>query len=117
MLKINKEGKLILIGIAVFLIALLPRLLLAISSHEIPSKDAAGYDRRGMDILEGKGFLDEDGKITAMDEPFYSFFLTAVYYFFGHNYMAARIIQAILGAITCVIIFLIARMFFNLPVD
>lgn len=101
-----------LLIIAIFLIALLPRIFLAFHSVEIPSSDALGYDHQAIGILEGKGF-SEAGKPTSSREPLYSLFLAGIYYFFGHNYTVVRIIQAILGALVCVIIFLLAKKLFD----
>jgi len=96
----------------IFIFALLPRLILAIYSTQIPSNDDLGYDERAMHILDGKGF-GQQGRLISYKEPFYSFFLAGIYSVFGHNYAAARIMQAFLGALVCVIIFLISARLFN----
>ena len=99
----------------IFLVALTVRLMLAVTCKEMPSSDARGYDERAMSIVNGQGF-SEGGKPTSLVEPFYSFFLAAIYYIFGHNYMMVRIIQAILGTFVCVIIFLISKEIFDAKV-
>ncbi len=97
--------------IAIFLVGLLPRIFLAFNSAEIPASDALGYDHQAIGILEGKGFI-ENGKISSSREPLYSLFLAGIYYLFGHSYTAVRIIQAILGALVCLVVFEIAKNLF-----
>jgi 4-amino-4-deoxy-L-arabinose transferase-like glycosyltransferase len=91
----------------IFIIALLPRLTLALFSNEQPTYDAEGYDLRAMSILED-GVFGQNQKPTSFKPPVYSFFLAVIYGIFGHSYLAVRIIQSILGALTCIIIYFIA---------
>jgi len=99
------KDKIRLTIICIFTIALLPRLFLAFSSHEIPVHDAGGYDLYALNLLENKGF----SQVGTYREPLYPFFLAFIYWLFGHSYMAVRIIQSISGALICVIIFLISK--------
>lgn len=96
----------------IFVLALLLRFILAFYCDDTPIKDASGYDALAVNIINGKGF-SLDGELTAWREPLYPFFLSSIYYFFGHNYKAVRITQAILGALVCIFVFLIAKMLFN----
>ncbi|MBU2541464.1 MAG: glycosyltransferase family 39 protein [Candidatus Omnitrophica bacterium] len=107
----NQKGKtkIILILIGIFLIALLPRLIIAFYSRQIPVNDASGYDTYALNLLAGKGFVNPEGELTSWREPLYPYFLSCIYYFFGHSYLAVRLIHAVLGAFTCIIIFLIAH--------
>lgn len=108
-MNLNKQSLLIVI---IFLVALLPRIFLAFNSIEIPASDALGYDHQAIGILEGKGFI-ENGKASSSREPLYSLFLAGIYYLFGHSYTAVRIVQAILGALVCVVVFQIAKNLFT----
>ncbi|UCB56950.1 MAG: glycosyltransferase family 39 protein [Candidatus Omnitrophota bacterium] len=110
----ENRKKIIFIIIGIFVIALLPRLLVALHSTQAPLSDAIGYDDWAVNILEGRGFIDGQGQATSWKEPSYPFFLASVYYFFGHNYKAVRVIQAILGALICVAIFFIAGRTFDI---
>jgi 4-amino-4-deoxy-L-arabinose transferase-like glycosyltransferase len=105
----KKDKKLILVIIGIFLVALLPRLAVAINSRLIPINDAAGYDTYALNLLAGKGFVNPEGQLTSWREPVYPTFLSCIYYLFGHSFLAVRIIQAVLGALVCVIIFLTCR--------
>ncbi|MFA5339151.1 MAG: glycosyltransferase family 39 protein [Candidatus Omnitrophota bacterium] len=104
--------KVISIALAIFAIALLPRLYVALSDRQVFTPDSIYYNGLAGNILEGKGF-SVGGKPTTFKEPFYPFFLAAVYHIFGNNYAAVKVIQAIIGALTCVIIFMIARRLFD----
>ncbi len=96
----------------IFFVALLPRLYLAISSRQVFESDSTYYNSLAENIVAGKGF-SEQGKLTTFKEPFYPYFLASVYYIFGENYTVVKVIQAVLGALTCVIIFLIAKRLFD----
>lgn len=109
-----KDRKILLIlAICIFLLALLPRLFLSLRWSEIPTRNTDGYEDLAKGLLEGKGF-SINGKPTSFHEPFYPAFLGAIYYFFGYSYLAVRIIQGLLGAAICVMIFFIARRSFGL---
>ncbi|MCK4351974.1 glycosyltransferase family 39 protein [candidate division WOR-3 bacterium] len=67
--------------------------------------DAATHNMAAMRVVEGK----ED---TAPRTGYY-LFLAIIYFLFGHNLYAARFAQAILGALTCLIIYFIGREVFS----
>lgn len=96
----------------IFIIALLPRIMLAAYSVEEPIYDAKGYDARAVSIWKYRVFGDE-GKPTSVKPPLYSFFLALIYRVFGHSYLAVRIMQSFLGALSCVIIYFIALKLIN----
>ncbi|MEW6679755.1 MAG: glycosyltransferase family 39 protein [bacterium] len=74
--------------------------------------DASGYDMIGLSIAQGNGFC-MDGILTARREPIYPLFLAFVYFVFGHSYLAVRILQAIIGALTCIFVYLIGKRIFG----
>ena len=57
--------------------------------------------------------MDENGELTAFRAPGYPFFLAAIYTIFGHHFLAVRMIQCLLDAITIIFIFFIARLIFD----
>ncbi|MFC1501209.1 tetratricopeptide repeat protein [Elusimicrobiota bacterium] len=59
----------------------------------------------GGDIFGGK-------KIFTM-APLYAYFLALIYVIFGNNYLSAIIIQIIVGSLSCVLIFLVAKKYFD----
>ena len=79
-------------------------IVLAFPPPDLSINDGTSWDRIAQSLLAGQGFV-EYGKPTAVRPPAYPLFLASVYGIFGHSLRAARIIQAILGACTCVLIF------------
>lgn len=45
--------------------------------------------------------------------PFYPYFLALVYKIFGHNYFIPRLIQHLIGATSCVLVYFLAKKLFN----
>jgi len=80
-----------------------------------PYSDARQNDIFAKNWLSGKGYGDYiyGFKYQAYRVPFYSFFLGFIYFLFGHHYLMVKIIQSILGASTCIIIYSINRAIFN----
>lgn len=101
-----KQDHLMLI---IFLLALIIRLFYVIASKDIPVSDAAGYDRLGLSLSKGEGYINTDGTPCVYFPPFYPFFLSLIYKLFDHSYLAVRVIQSIIGGLTCVFIYLIAK--------
>ncbi|MBN1913114.1 MAG: glycosyltransferase family 39 protein, partial [Candidatus Omnitrophica bacterium] len=108
----EKKVLLIIFTVAFFLrfgaLSYLPR------QHRTPSADAQEYDELALNLLAGKGFINfNTGKPTAWRVPLYPIFLASIYSVFGHNYTAVRIVQCLLGAFLCVLIYLIAKEIFS----
>jgi len=109
----------ILFGI--FIIALFLRLSTVFNQKDIdkvPRGDASAYDQIALNLASGNGFSQvKDGSMTPVvyRTPGYPMFLAGIYYIFGHHYIIARIIQAILGALYCIITFLISNIIYDDP--
>jgi 4-amino-4-deoxy-L-arabinose transferase-like glycosyltransferase len=71
--------------------------------------DAASYDRIARTLLAGGAYGESIGHPSAFWPPMYPFFLTAVYWAFGYQPMLARLIQAVLGAVLPLMVFLIGE--------
>lgn len=100
--------------IAAFLILGLGiRFYIAVSDRTLPEKDAAEYDRLAMNLVEGRGYRDAVGDLTAYRPPLYPMFLAGVYFVAGHNFQAARIAQALLSILTVFFIALWAATLFG----
>lgn len=96
-------------------IGILLRLLLIWSVPEIGNPlimDAQNYDRIAVNISKGSGFALY-GVPTAFVAPLYPFFLSLIYTVFGHNYWVVKILQAIIGGLTSLIVFFIGKELFN----
>ena len=100
--------------IAIFMLALSVRLLYLYESSDCPSFRTPIVDAQGYDIM-ARNFAEE-GKMSIQffRQPFfYPFFLSTVYYFSNSSIVCAKIIQAVLGAITCALGYKLAKKVFN----
>ena len=114
----NFFGKERNILIAVFILALVLRIsfLFFYGNHkflqnQLYTSDAYSYDTIAANLLEGKGFV-YDG-LYARRGPAYPLFLAVVYVVSGRSYVAVRFVQAIIGALTSIIIYLLGKRLFN----
>ena len=94
----------------VFVIAVLLRLTMALALH--PDRyyfsDTRHYDRAAMNLLQ-EGELGE----KYYRAPVYPVFLAAVYAILGHSFVAARLVEAVLGVLLCLIVYRLAAMLFG----
>jgi len=75
--------------------------------------DATSYDEIAMNLVQGKGYRYAGGELTASRLPLYPLFLAAIYRVAGHNYQAARMVQAVLSTLTVLLIALWAHTLFG----
>lgn len=103
---------------AIFLLALLARLFSASaigglnrSPHNVilGQSDSIKYADLAENILYHKTLSFNGKNPTAWSLPGYPVFLALFYLLFGSRYIFAKIAQCILGALTCVMIYLIAK--------
>lgn len=92
-------------ALVVFVLALVVRLFVATAYYEPqPSADAADYHRLAAGLAGGAGYVNEAGEPTAWRPPGYPFFLAGVYAVFGPDVRAATLAQAVLGALTALLL-------------
>ncbi len=91
---------------------LIPRLLWAGFPHPKPFSDAEDYHACALGLLEGRGMMQEEG-YRAYRPPLYPLFLAGVYRLVGVDVRAAYRAQAILGAISCGLLALLALWLFK----
>jgi 4-amino-4-deoxy-L-arabinose transferase-like glycosyltransferase len=108
----NRNRKVDLWLISIFLIAFFIRVPFALTGRATLSGDELFYDPVGVSLASGSGYLYE-GVPTASKCPGYPLFLASIYLLFGHNFVAVRIAQSLLDAVMCGVIYLIAGMLFN----
>lgn len=97
-----------------FLLALGARLIYVFFFEQYPlMQDDLYYNIIAKNILQGNGFSYDSANPAASRGPLYPLFLAVTYFVFGHDYNAVRVLQAIIGAITCVLIYLIGKKAFN----
>lgn len=104
----------------IFIIAFALRAGYAFLEKPQPYADAVGFDKMGWHIAQGQGYRISDGPIeedrSIAHPPGYAFFLGIIYKIFGHSYPAVWLIQAILSALSCILIYLIAKKLFGINV-
>jgi len=75
--------------------------------------DSIGYSMIADNILDGRGVVQSDFTQIAR-VPTYPLFLSACYRVFGRdNYRAARVVQAVLGTLLCLVVYALAAHIFN----
>jgi 4-amino-4-deoxy-L-arabinose transferase-like glycosyltransferase len=113
---VNTKGLGILLGVV--LMALLVRLLFILPAGGKnlltpwgkTNTDAIAYHQLATSLVEDRGFSKPEGSPTAFRPPLYPFFLSLAYRFFGKdNYLAVRVIQAALGTLTVVLLYMVSR--------
>ncbi|MCP4249522.1 MAG: tetratricopeptide repeat protein [bacterium] len=109
---------------AIFLVALALRLMYLGEIVDLPEFDAPAVDAGYHDYwawgLAGGDWTppagQEDPQIQATPffrPPLCPYFLAAIYAVFGHSYVAVRVIQLLLGSVSCVLAYLLGRRLFD----
>lgn len=99
---------------AIFVFALVVRLVYLAQIRAIPFfetlvGDAASYDAWAQRIAGG----DWLGSESFYQAPAYPYLLGVLYAIFGHSVLLVRIVQAVFGALACVLIAMAGRQFFD----
>ncbi len=74
-----------------------------------PMMDPSYNDQWARAFAEGRSFMEGEPYFRA---PLYSWFLGLCYKVFGPGYLAPRVVQAVIGSISCGLVFLLARRFY-----
>lgn len=75
---------------------------------EMESSD--GYNRLAFNLLQGHGYrFNQSGPLVTERAPAYPLFLLGIFYLSGVNYVVVQIAQALLGALSCWLLFLLGR--------
>jgi len=110
MTKIMPKNKLLIILALSFLL----RLCFILVYPQLPvESDASGYDHIGVNIAEGRGFLNELGIASEGRAPGYPLFLAVIYRSFGHSYNYVRFFQIFFSMLSIIFIYLLARDIFG----
>lgn len=103
---------------AVLLIGALVRLLLIVSFHGQPIfiADAREYNAIALNVCERGEFSVTPGQPTSIRPPLYPAFLAGTYRVMGgENQTAARVVQAVLGLLTALIVYHLAKAMYGAP--
>ncbi|MCK4305892.1 MAG: tetratricopeptide repeat protein, partial [Candidatus Eisenbacteria sp.] len=103
-----------LLGAAIFLLALTLRVIYVLQSRAnpqffIPLMDGGYHDEWAWQLATGS--WEPSGPFFRA--PLYPFFLGAIYAVCGHDYLLARLLQAVVGSGSCVLVFLIGSRLFS----
>ena len=101
-------------GAGIFFLALAVRLVYLYQSSANPSFncpviDSETYDNIARALAGGQGMSDK----FFWQSFFYPFFLSIVYYLGSPSVLLAKIVQAILGSLTCVLTYQLGKKIFN----
>lgn len=80
---------------------------------DFPWADQNEYDKIAMTLLESGNYFLLNNEVVL--SPGYPFFITVIYFIFGHSYLAVYIIQFIMMGIIACLVYKIGREFLNLP--
>ncbi|HUS83400.1 MAG TPA: glycosyltransferase family 39 protein [Dehalococcoidia bacterium] len=75
--------------------------------------DTVFYVRAGQSLADGVGYTGLLGAPTAQWPPAYPFLLAGIYKAFGHNIIIPKVVNALAGGLTCLLIYLIAARVFS----
>lgn len=100
--------------VAVLVLALGLRIAAVAGQPDLqPAFDAGDYHRHALSIAAGNGYPDTvlaaPGTPTALRPPLYPYLLGGVYALTGDSFTAARLVGALLGTLTVLLVFLIGR--------
>jgi 4-amino-4-deoxy-L-arabinose transferase-like glycosyltransferase len=74
--------------------------------NNIIGADSGEYDTYALNLL--KDHYYHFGAVRSFRAPLYPFFLSAVYFIFGHYYSIVKLIQIVIGSLNCVLTYVIA---------
>lgn len=93
---------------AILLLALLLRLIWVFSFCALPVNDALHYEQLAQSVIHDNLFAIH-GLTIANTLPGYPFFISLIYYLTGQSLLMVYLIQAILGTLTVLLIWLISK--------
>lgn len=100
------EGQLLSIVIA---LSLLMRCITVLVLEIAPVSDYLAYDQMASNLLAGHVMTDNFGNVAFYSGGYPLFFLAPIYALFGHHLLAAQLGNAVLGALTTYLIYLLLR--------
>ena len=93
--------------------AFLVRIVYVLLDYPVPQQDTADYDELALNLLAGEGFVSRTNwfgyEMRSWRPPLYPFFLALVYWVGGYSHLAVKIVQALVGAGTVVLVWALVR--------
>lgn len=110
----GRRRKAFLTGAVIFTLALTVRLVFlyqsrANPSFDVPIVDSMTYDAMARSLAQGDAMSEK----FFWQPFFYPFFLSVVYFFSGSSILWAKIVQVLLGSVTCVLTCRLGERIFN----
>ncbi|MBL7190861.1 glycosyltransferase family 39 protein [bacterium] len=104
--------------IIIISLAVVIRLVYVLLHDPIPlpqylNLDDVDFNYLGYNFGSGQGLTDKHGEPTSTRFPLYPVFLGIIYFLFGYHPHIAFIIQALLGGLTPLLVYFIAKKFFD----
>ncbi len=114
----EREGRDLKFLAVVFGVALMLRLIPVLLTRDlgIALDDMFQYDALAESIRLGQGYTWYGGIPTAARAPAYPLLLAIIYSFFGHRFLAARLVQAVMASSVPVVVYALGRRLFDRPV-
>ncbi len=95
--------------VSILLVAFILRLAWVLVFQTAPGPDAASYDELGWRLATGQGYVNEDGSPTAFWPIGYPAWLATIYLIWGHSWLAAGVMNAVLGTVIVFLTYWLAR--------
>lgn len=95
------------LGIGVVALVLRVVWVLSVARHGFAFNDALFYDLIGQQLASGKGYTLQSGAPTAAWPPVYPLLLSLVFRVFGHAEVVGRLLNAVIGAATVPLLYLV----------
>ncbi len=96
--------------VVIFLFAFLFRVITAINYHVPLAGDEVSYDTLAVSMFQHETSHEN---MDSSRPPVYSFFMSIIYFLFGHKLIAVRIAQAAIDSLMCVFIYKLCLKLFN----
>ena len=109
--RLIRWGRLKWVLVSFLLAAFCIRLFCVLAFQQPPGPDAASYDELGWRLATGQGYVDDEGTPTAYWPVGYPAWLAAVYLVWGHSWLAAGVMNAVLGTVIVFLTYWLARQF------
>jgi 4-amino-4-deoxy-L-arabinose transferase-like glycosyltransferase len=74
-----------------------------------PENDGIEYDKLAANLLEGQGFALDEGQPYGFRPPGFPAFVALIYAIFGRSCLAVRLVNAVLGGFTCVLVYFFTK--------
>ncbi len=112
--KTTKRSMFVLITL--FLFSFLLRALFVLTTPLPEFEDASTYSWPAWNLIHGNGYSQDKEPPylpTARRGPTYPLFLAGIYLLFGRDYLVVRLAQAFIGAVTCILVYMMAKRVFD----